>query len=239
MGVVWHYTGVVRRILGCFGISYCTFIVLIWKVCIVYVDRHLILHIYNIYLLLGVPGSNNDINVNGRSPMWADIAAGEFPSAQYRIGESVETQLYFTADNIYPRYPVFIQSFGTSSDSKEAYFSKRLESVRKDVERAFGILQSRFESLKKNSLYWYVEDLHNEVMCCIILHNMILQDERSHNDRILSTSLLPSSDYHDGHGQQQYPLDMMIANLHSSQSLNKFITLREALMENLYNSRRM
>lgn len=185
--------------------------------------------------IAGVPGSNNDINVNDRSPMWADIAGGVFPRATYELGKRSFEQLYFTADNIYPRYPIFMQSFGASYDPKEAYFSKRIESVRKDVERAFGILQSRFATLRKPSLFWSFEDLQNEVLCCIILHNMILEDERGDNE-VTSTSLLPQQASL-GKQTKQYPLDAIISNLQNSQSLNKFLNLRESLADHLYGTR--
>lgn len=52
------------------------------------------------------------------------------------------------------------------------------ESARKDVERAFGVLQARFAIIKGPARFWQQEDLYFIMMACIILHNMIIEDER-------------------------------------------------------------
>ncbi|XP_021751240.1 uncharacterized protein LOC110716895 [Chenopodium quinoa] len=52
--------------------------------------------------------------------------------------------------------------------------------ARKDVERAFGVLQARFAIIRKQSLA-YDEDILRDIMkACIIMHNMIVEDKR-HN----------------------------------------------------------
>ena len=52
------------------------------------------------------------------------------------------------------------------------------EAARKDVERAFGVLQARFTILANPARFWYTDDLANVMRACIILHNMIVEDER-------------------------------------------------------------
>ncbi len=155
------------------------------------------------------------------------------------IGDKKESQLYFLADNIYPRYPIFMQSFGTSTDVREEYFSKRLGSVRKDVERAFGILQGRFACLTKPSLYWQLSDLYNEVMCCIILHNMILDDEHSHQEESTCSEFTPSDNNAAGEKKNEVGIELQVLldRLRDSQSFNKFITLRENLIMNMYSTK--
>uniref|UniRef100_A0A0D3BSP0 DDE Tnp4 domain-containing protein n=1 Tax=Brassica oleracea var. oleracea TaxID=109376 RepID=A0A0D3BSP0_BRAOL len=49
---------------------------------------------------------------------------------------------------------------------------------RKDVERAFGVLQARFAVVKNPSKLWDKEKIGNIMKACIILHNMIVEDER-------------------------------------------------------------
>ena len=63
------------------------------------------------------------------------------------------------------------------SKSEAAYAAKQ-ESIRKDVERAFGILQARFAIVRMPSRLWSVEDMGMIMKCCIILHNMVVEDER-------------------------------------------------------------
>ncbi|CAN6328005.1 unnamed protein product, partial [Urochloa humidicola] len=56
--------------------------------------------------------------------------------------------------------------------------------ARKDVECAFGILQSRFRILKQPARLWDQGDLENIMLACIILHNMIIEDERDIDEEI-------------------------------------------------------
>ena len=51
--------------------------------------------------------------------------------------------------------------------------------MRKDVERAFGVMQARFAVVKNPSNLWDKDKIANIMKACIILHNMIVVDERS------------------------------------------------------------
>ncbi|XP_021750446.1 uncharacterized protein LOC110716122 [Chenopodium quinoa] len=63
---------------------------------------------------------------------------------------------------------------------KDKLFADQQAAVRKDVERAFGVLQARFAILRQPALA-YDEDILCDIMkACIIMHNMIVEDER-HN----------------------------------------------------------
>lgn len=57
-------------------------------------------------------------------------------------------------------------------------FAERQEGVRKDVERAFGVLQSRFKIVRDPARLWYTPDLKNVMDACLILHNMIVEDQK-------------------------------------------------------------
>ncbi|XP_048617356.1 uncharacterized protein LOC125589123 [Brassica napus] len=61
---------------------------------------------------------------------------------------------------------------------KAELFAERQESTRKDVERAFGVLQSRFAIVKNPALLWDKEKIGKIMRTCVILHNMIVEDER-------------------------------------------------------------
>ena len=50
---------------------------------------------------------------------------------------------YILADRIYPKWSCFMQSLQYPEDQKESNFSVYQEYARKDVERCFGVLQSR------------------------------------------------------------------------------------------------
>ncbi|GKA28210.1 putative nuclease HARBI1 isoform X2 [Tanacetum coccineum] len=52
------------------------------------------------------------------------------------------------------------------------------ESARKDVERAFGVLQGRWRIIAQPARAWTVNKLRRIMYTCIILHNMILKNQR-------------------------------------------------------------
>ncbi|XP_050877195.1 uncharacterized protein LOC127080955 [Lathyrus oleraceus] len=61
---------------------------------------------------------------------------------------------------------------------KKKLFAQHQESARKDVERAFGVLQSRFAIIRGPARAWHMDTLKHTIYVCIILHNMIVEDER-------------------------------------------------------------
>ena len=60
-------------------------------------------------------------------------------------------------------------------------YASRQESCQKDVERAFGILQFKFTIVAGSSRYWKKKILHDIMISCIIMYNMIIEDEREVN----------------------------------------------------------
>ncbi|XP_047953914.1 uncharacterized protein LOC125200276 [Salvia hispanica] len=60
---------------------------------------------------------------------------------------------------------------------RRRYFARAQESARKDVERAFGVLQSRFALVKGPTRFFYQGDIADIMYACIIMHNMIIDDE--------------------------------------------------------------
>lgn len=55
-------------------------------------------------------------------------------------------------------------------NKQEKHFSEKKAGYRKDVERAFGILHT--------TRAWSLEKLNSIIMACMILHNMVVEDER-------------------------------------------------------------
>jgi len=48
---------------------------------------------------------------------------------------------YYFADGIYPLWLTFVKTIHAQQRNKRKHFAKTQESVRKDVERVFGVLQ--------------------------------------------------------------------------------------------------
>ncbi|XP_052185255.1 uncharacterized protein LOC127796890 [Diospyros lotus] len=60
---------------------------------------------------------------------------------------------------------------------KKKHFAKAQESARKDVERAFKVLQARFVIVHGPIRFWDEETLADIMKVCIIMHNMVIKDE--------------------------------------------------------------
>ncbi len=89
-------------------------------------------------------GGNNDINVLDRSPLVADFLRRDAIDVGFGINGNHYARYYLLADGIYPRWSCFVQTIHEPADEKRAHFSMMQESIRKDVERCFGVLQARF-----------------------------------------------------------------------------------------------
>ena len=81
-----------------------------------------------------------------------------------------------------------MQSLSEPGNEAEILFSKLVDAIRKDIERAFGILQARFKILAEACRQWYKEDMEYIMKACI-MHNMIVEDERVLPDQTLANRL--------------------------------------------------
>ncbi|KFK43637.1 hypothetical protein AALP_AA1G152400 [Arabis alpina] len=130
------------------------------------------------HAFFGPPGTCNDINVLDRSPVFDDILEGRALVVNYVVNGRQYHMTYYLTDGIYPKWAAFIQSISHPQGPKASLFATYQEGVRKDVERAFGVLQSRFAIVKNPALSWDKEKIGKIMKASIILHNMIVEDER-------------------------------------------------------------
>ena len=89
-------------------------------------------------------GSNNDINVLEASHLFANLAEGIAHPSHYVIQGKEYNMGYYLADGIYPKWSTLVQSIHDLRGPKKKLFVMKQEGCRKDVERAFEVLQSRF-----------------------------------------------------------------------------------------------
>uniref|UniRef100_A0A0D3CB57 DDE Tnp4 domain-containing protein n=1 Tax=Brassica oleracea var. oleracea TaxID=109376 RepID=A0A0D3CB57_BRAOL len=130
------------------------------------------------HAFFGPPGTLNDINVLDQSPVFDDILQGLAPKVKYVVNGHNYRLPYYLTDGIYQNWATFFQSIRDPQGQKASLFATQQEHVRKDVERAFGVLQARFAIVKNPALLWDKIKIGKIMRACIILHNMIVEDER-------------------------------------------------------------
>ena len=130
------------------------------------------------HAFFGTPGSRNDINVLDRSPLFNDVFEGCASSINYVVNGRTYNMGYYLTDGIYPTWAAFIPTISLPQNEKEGLFAKVQEAKWKDVERAFGVLQARFAIIRNPALARDASMLGKIMIACIIMHNMIVEDER-------------------------------------------------------------
>ncbi|XP_047978853.1 protein ALP1-like [Salvia hispanica] len=141
----------------------------------------------------GVAGSNNDLNLLNESPLFNDLCAGRASTVEFTANHRRYTMGYYLADGIYPRWPVFMKTITCPTTDRRKLFAKKQEAARKDVERAFGVLQLRWAIVKGAARDWHRPLIADIMYACIIIHNMIVEDEGENvtlwsDDPLASTS---------------------------------------------------
>ena len=107
--------------------------------------------------------------------------------------------------------------------------------MRKDVERAFGVLKVRFACLTKPCCYWTVERVRNMVLSCIILHNMSIwlcneqQDPIRHEYLCSNTRILTAAEAEAE--SNATTIESMDSEIGEEANGNEMVRLRNALMQ--------
>ncbi|XP_062704777.1 uncharacterized protein LOC115269345, partial [Aedes albopictus] len=76
---------------------------------------------------------------------------------------------------LYPEWPIFMKTISHPQTEKAKLYAnlgKRHESVRKDVERCFGILQACWKILVNPCRLFEEESMRDIITTCIVMHNM-------------------------------------------------------------------
>ncbi|XP_062197383.1 uncharacterized protein LOC133900311 [Phragmites australis] len=108
----------------------------------------------------------------------ASLIDGSAPPVSYIINGNRYDMGYYLGDGIYPEWATIVKAIPAPRGNKSIHFSAMQAALRKDVERAFGVLQSRFAIVRRPARVWDQSTLHNIMTACVIMHNMIIEDER-------------------------------------------------------------
>ncbi|GKB41363.1 reverse transcriptase domain-containing protein [Tanacetum coccineum] len=88
-----------------------------------------------------VPGANNDLNVLYGSLLFNDEIADIAPECLFVVNGHTYRKGYYLANGIYPTWSTFVKMFSVARDEKTLKFKRVQEAARKDIERAFRVLQ--------------------------------------------------------------------------------------------------
>ncbi|XP_022023747.1 uncharacterized protein LOC110924010 [Helianthus annuus] len=121
--------------------------------------------------------SQNDINVLQQSPLFLTERNGTAPKCPFYVNNHLYKRGYLLMDGVYPTWSVFVKLIPYPHEVDEKKFKKQHEAARKYVERAFGVLKSKWGVLNRPMRASSVRKITNVVYTCIILHNMILKDD--------------------------------------------------------------
>ncbi|XP_042387806.1 uncharacterized protein LOC121979893 [Zingiber officinale] len=159
---------------------------------------------------------------------------GIAPPARYVIQGKEYNMGYYLADGIYPKWSTLVQTIQDPRGTKNKLFAMKQEACRKDVERAFGVLQSRFAIVAGPSRFWQKNILHDIMTSCIIMHNMIIEDERDMNTSIVEQGEVSSAADVDTAIDDNTRFQEFLARHEGIKNKNAHFALRNALIEHLW-----
>jgi len=192
------------------------------------------------HAFFGAAGSNNDINVLNQSTVFLNELKGQASRVQYMVNGNVHNTGYFLADGIYLEWAVFVKSIRLPITEKEKLYADEQEGARKDIERAFGVLERRFCILKRPARLYDRNVLRDVVLACIILHNMIVEDEKESSiiQEDLELNVPPSSSTvqdSEFSRDQNVPLERVLEKYVSIRDRSAHRRLKKDLVEHIWN----
>jgi hypothetical protein len=106
---------------------------------------------------------------------------------------------------------------------------KMQSALRKDVEPAFGVLQACWEIVRNPVRIWGLETIGDIIMACIILYNMIVQDEQ--DEDFESIFDLPMRG---GSMQRGLPFSALRADVRDVENVAIHFKLRNNIVDHLW-----
>jgi len=132
------------------------------------------------HLFVGCPGSHNDVNVVHVSPLYLSVANGEWPprTFSFTANGTTGTLLYYLVGGTFPRFAFFVSPFPNPTTEIEVTLNRLQETLRKDVERLYAVLTSRFHVALHPARHASVELMVTFTEAVAILHNMFTEKRR-------------------------------------------------------------
>jgi hypothetical protein len=136
-------------------------------------------------IFVGMPGSTNDARMLRRSSLYREAREGNLFDVEYSQDNFAS---YLIGDKGYPLLPWLQVPFRDLPVGRrsvvERLFNRKLSQGRAVVENAFGILKQAFRELKNYSEL-HVTLVPDVVLCCALLHNILLGQSPGEVERLL------------------------------------------------------
>nr|XP_043630441.1 uncharacterized protein LOC122601768 [Erigeron canadensis] len=123
----------------------------------------------------GPAGSNNDINVLNESDLFDQLLQNKALTVNFTANGRQFTKGCYLADGIYHEWATLVKFFKCPMDPKTSKFKRFQESARKDVERAFGVLQGQWRILQQGARPLSINKFKRIMYSCVLLHNMVVK----------------------------------------------------------------
>jgi hypothetical protein len=134
--------------------------------------------IFGFYSFFDKAGLHNDTNAFQHSPIFSRLVESNSPEVYYEINGHQYYKRYSLANGICPAWSTFMRTIPNPQEEKNKRFSKEQERARKDVEGEFGVVQSCWAIIQHSAITESVETMCEMMIACVIMHNMIVDDER-------------------------------------------------------------
>ncbi|KAI7951139.1 hypothetical protein MJO29_009813 [Puccinia striiformis f. sp. tritici] len=189
------------------------------------------------HAFFGLPGVMNDINILDQSPIFQKLQDGICPDIEFKVNGHEYSLGYYLTDGIYPAWATLIQTISAPVGKKNKFLAKRQEACRKDIERTFGVLQARFAIIKNPGRFWSISDLWTIMMAAVLLHNMIIEDERDSDFESNFNYFQSNPPSTDPPPEPSTDFEVYLARFHSIRSRSAHKILKEDLIDHLWNKR--
>jgi hypothetical protein len=90
--------------------------------------------------------------------------------------------MFVLTDGAYPQFDRFVKPLRFPVLPEERKFMEWQSAARKDIERAFGLLQMKFKAVANPIQLHNIKDVAIMVKCCLGLHNMCVSDRIMNGD---------------------------------------------------------
>ncbi len=137
----------------------------------------------------GNAGTKNDKTILNVSSLMESFLDGSFSTRKkdsgavpFTIEREEFSELFCLVDGIYPPFSRFVKGIKEPTTDAESKYTSWQEGARKDIERAFGVLQGAFKFTGTPIQLHNPKQISARLATCIMLHNMKVSDRVNNGD---------------------------------------------------------